>query len=110
LTVTFRDEISTARAPPPTVTVRDGAAGARVARDFDGTGVSGPGSDVGAGDEGDAVPDAGGPDADDEDVGAGDEVAACPEPPEPPEQPATANAASAPATSAAVLPEPPVTA
>jgi hypothetical protein len=93
------------------MTVRDGAAGARVARDFDGTGVSGPGSDVGAGDEGDAVPhadgpDADGPDADDEDVGAGDEVAACPEPPE---QPATTNAATAPATSAAVLPEPPVT-
>jgi hypothetical protein len=99
------------------VTVRDGGAGARVARDFDGTGVSGPGSDVGAGDEGDAVPDtdgpdtdgpdADGPDADVEGGGAGDEVAACPEPPE---QPATANAASVPATSATVLPEPPLTA
>ncbi|HYJ75919.1 MAG TPA: hypothetical protein VEV65_09995, partial [Kineosporiaceae bacterium] len=71
--------------------------------------MSGPGSDVGAGDEGDAVPDTDGPDADGPDAdaeggGAGDEVAACPEPPE---QPATANAASVPATSATVLPEPP---
>src|SRR5689334_4360517 len=86
LTVTVRDPSRTARAPPPTATVRDGAAGARVARDFDGTGVSGSGEDVGAGGEGDAVPDAVGPAAEgpaaDEAVVAGDELAACPDPPE----------------------------